>query len=307
MTAASLLLAVVLFLHWFDPVRWPPLALEFLTSLHGPGFALVALAAYLFLGDRLPGLSRYAVAAAIAMGIGLLSEASQIPGGRAAQLSDLGINALGIAGALGTLALLDEQFRRHIFGLRRMLLGGGCALLLVYAILPSLMLAYAFVAQYRAMPQLVTFEHGWESATYLQAGSRMPARYAAPRQWPADGTTVAHAVEDGRWGILLALRPWPNWSGYSAVRFVAASATDRSYRVGVAIRETTDAADDPANRYYTTIDVGPVPQDYSIDFAAVSGAAESRSFDFSHVAAFVISAASPGDGVSLLIDDIRLE
>ena len=55
------------------------------------------------------------------------------------------------------------------------------------------------------------------------------------------------------------------------------------------------------------IDVGPVARRYSIEFAAIAGVAQDRPFDFSSIDSFIISAASPGDGVRLLLDDISLD
>ena len=301
-----LVLAIVLFLHWYVPSNWSPLAFAFLQSLHAPGFAVLSVVIFALIGDRVAGVARYVVTATLTILIGVVAELSQIPMGRAAQLSDLAVNAIGIAAALGIVATFDDGCRQWLSGLRRLVFGFFSFALLIPAVLPSAWLLYASVAQYLALPRMVTFESAWESTSYEQAGNRMPTRYLAPPDWPGNGRWVGHASEDGRWGILISLKPWPDWQAYSSVSFIAATTDDSTRGIGVAVRDQAADSESTANRFYTTLDIGPQPRRFTIDFKTIATAADSRPFNFSHVDAFILSAANPGGDVSLLIDDIEL-
>ena len=100
--------------HLFNPKGWPPLGVNILHALHGPGFALLALLILWYLQYQCRSVVNYVLAAGIAMAIGLLSEAAQIPGPRDAQVKDVVVDALGIFGAVGLSAALDRTVRSII-------------------------------------------------------------------------------------------------------------------------------------------------------------------------------------------------
>ena len=49
--------------HLFNPTDWPPLGVDILHSLHGPGFALIALAVFWYLQSRCVSPINYLLAA----------------------------------------------------------------------------------------------------------------------------------------------------------------------------------------------------------------------------------------------------
>ena len=162
--ALAVTLAGAIFVHRYTPEHWPPLAIGLMHSLHGLGFALLALAMFWVLRYRSRSTSNYFVAGAITMAIGILSEAAQIPGPRDAQFSDLAVDALGILGALGVTAAFDRPVRAQFGMPARIALSLTAGVALAVACLPSLWLSYALAEQYRAFPQLLTFERVWENA-----------------------------------------------------------------------------------------------------------------------------------------------
>ena len=233
-----LVLAGIFFLHWYEPSRWPPLAINLLHSLHGPGFAVLSVAVFWLLRGRFDGLTLYIVAGVVTFALGMATEASQIPTARDPQIRDLVINALGVVSGLGVLFLyLTGKLKTSLLGAYRALIVAVCVGAMSVAILPTLWLTYALAAQYLAVPSLLTFEHRWEKPTYTQPGSQPPDMLPPPAGWPAGGTTIGHVFEYGQWGILLNLRPYPDWRGYSRVSFVVASATGKAGDVGIAIRD----------------------------------------------------------------------
>jgi len=234
-----LLLAAVIAIdiasHLLTPTDWPPLAIDILHSLHGPGFALIALAVFWYLQSRCVSTINYLLAAGIAMSIGLVSEIAQIPGPRDAQFKDLLVDGIGILGALGIAASLDRRVRSAISRPARLLLPAVAGVALAMACVPALWYSYALLSQQRAFPVLLSFEQAWEMATISKTDGLKPSRIATPDDWPVDGATIAHGTEAGRWGIFLSLHPLPDWQGYSKLSFVAAS-VDAEFPIAFCVR-----------------------------------------------------------------------
>ena len=274
-------------------------------ALHGSGFAVLALLVFWALRFRYPSRFNYLLAAAITMGIGAISEIAQIPGPRDAQFSDLVVDGLGILGALGALASFDRKLRSLMSRRIRLLLPALAVTALGIACVPSLWLSYAFVQQYLAFPQLLSFEHNWEKATFGQTQGKQPTLIAAPTGWPVPGDTVARAQENGRWGIFLSLHPLPDWRGYSNLSFVVAS-TEGRFTIDIGVRDIKKEGEDHGVRYYKTVLVSEEPQTVTILFDEIRARPQGRPFDFALVEAVVLSAALPGSGVAILVDDFRL-
>ena len=292
--------------HLFNPTDWPPLALDILHSLHGPGFALLALAVFWYLQSRCVSTINYLLAAGITMGIGLISEIAQIPGPRDAQFKDLLVDAIGILGALGITASFDRRVRSAINKSARLLLPTIAGVALAIACVPTLWYSYALVSQQRAFPVLLSFEQTWETATISRTNGLKPSRVAAPDDWPVDGATIAHGTEAGRWGIFLSLHLSPDWQGYSKLSFVAASA-DAEFPLALCIRDIRPDRKSRRNRFCKHLTVNSEAQRFVVEFDEIRLAMEGRPFDFTRVEALVFSASKPGDGRELLLDDIRLE
>lgn len=309
--AKSLLLfaavvAAAITLHRFSPVSWPPLAVDILHSLHGTGFAVLALAIFSYLQYTFPNSINYLLAAVITMGIGVVSEAAQIPGPRDAQISDLVADGLGIFGGLGVRAAFDADVRVQLRGTLRMLLPALSGVALAIACMPSIWLSYAIVQQHRALPEILTFEHAWERATYGQTVDARPVVVQAPAGWPVKGKKIGRATEDGRWGIFISVHPRQDWRGYSSLSFIAASAGE-AFSLDIGVRDMRKADEDHGIRHYKSVVVNPQPKRYTVTFEEIAATATDRPFDLSLVEAIVLSAVKPGSGGEILVDDFRLE
>jgi hypothetical protein len=306
--ALLLVLAGAVAAHLFDPGNWPALAIDIMHSLHGTGFAILSLFVYWLLQRRYPQSFNYVIAAGVTMGIGLLSEAAQVPGPRAAELSDLIEDGLGILGALGLLAAFDHRVRQQLRAPAHLLLSGGAAIALGIACLPSVWYTYALIEQKRAFPAIVTFESAWERSAFYVPRDEKPARLVPPPEsWIADGNTIARFEEAGRWGIFLVLKTVTNWRGYNKLTFVAAS-DGEPFVLDIGIRDRPDKSTGKEQAvFYKTFVAGPEPRRYSIGFDEIGMQAAHGPLDFSRVESVVLSAAKPGSGVKILLDDFRLE
>jgi VanZ family protein len=305
-----LLLAVVvaaaIAIHRFNPSHWPPVAVDILHSLHGTGFAVLAVAVYWYLQRRFPTHVNYLLAAVVTLAIGIISEIAQIPGPRDAQLSDLLVDSLGIFGALGVLAAFDGDIRRQLGRVTRVLLPAVAGASLIVACVPSVWLTYALIQQHRTFPQLLTFEHAWEKATFRQTVGSRPSLVTAPKYWIVPGETVAHAKENGRWGIFISLHPKQDWRGYSKLSFVAAS-VNSGFSMDIGVRDYKKEGESHGVRYYKTVWVDAQPKRFNVTFDEIRSNPEDRVFDFSLVEAVVLSTSKPGSGAEVFVDDFRLE
>jgi hypothetical protein len=302
----ALIAAIAIAAHLFKPTTWPPLGSNTLHSMHGPGFAIIALLVLWYYQNQSQSNINYILAATIAMGIGLISEIAQIPGTRNAEAKDLVVDALGIFGALGIAASFDKKARQALPKWAKIALPATACLALAGVSTSALWKGHALIRQQLAFPTLLTFENRWESATIDSTRRRRPTLVAAPSTWPKDGSIVARAKESGRWGLFLTLQPQPDWSGYGSLSFLAASAGEE-FLMSACVSDSRPNRTSRGNFYCKRMQVGPAPQEYSIAFSEIKSGTKSQKFDFSQVQAVFFSAAEPGNDNELLIDDIRLE
>ncbi len=287
-----LILAGAIAIHQFQPDHWPALAIDILHSLHGTGFAILAILVYLVLRWQFPGRRNYLAAGLVTFVFGLISEAAQIPGPRDAQLKDLFVDSLGIFGAIGLLAAINAGVSRDLRPALRVSLFATALIALSVACLPTLWLSYAMFRQQLDFPQVLTFESLWERSTFGQTASSRPSVVDAPEDWPVDGEHVAWSEESGRWGIFISIKPAPDWRGYSSLTFWAAS-TNHPFTLGIGLRDMD------GSRFYTAEPIGLVPRRVTIELPS--------KLNLSAIESITLSADSPGSGATLLVDDFQLE
>ena len=291
-------LVVVIFFHRYEPEGISPLGSTALRSLHGPGFAAVAIIVYLGLRRRLSGWSRIGAAFGLCVGIGVLAEISQIPGPRDAAVSDLVTNVIGIFAGLALVAAIDRDVDLGDSPWPRRLFGVAALAALAYVVAPTVSLTAAAATRQANLPVLLSFESWLETRLYTRMGARPPTRVVAPADWPASGKLIGRGTARGRWGTMIAMSPYPDWRGYDAVSFVVASVTAEPVSIGVSLRSKT-------KRYYRVVEAGPKPGRVRIAFDDIR--AKRPEFDFSNVRMLIISAAEPGEPYVVLFDDFRLE
>jgi len=305
--ALAIVVAGAIAAHRFNPVNWPPLAHDILHSFHGTGFALLAVIVWWLLQRRYPDSFNYLLAAGITMGIGIVSEAAQIPGPRDAQFNDLIVDGLGVFGALGLLAAFDPQARSQLTRPVQVILPTIAGVALGIACVPSVWFSYALVQQHRAFPHLLTFEHAWESAVYSQPERQRPVLVESPANWPGGGGTVARSREAGRWGIFISIKPAIDWNEYSRLSFVVASAGE-PIAMDIAVKDIRQKdVEKEQSRFYKAFQAGPEPRRITVTFEEIARGASNGPFDFSKIESIVLSAAKPGSGAEVLLDDFRLE
>lgn len=299
------IVAGVVTAHRFLPYGASSLLTDAIQTLHGPGFALVAVVIFLLLKNQNTVHSRYMRAAAAACLLGLLSEISQIPGPRDAQISDLVVDGFGIFGALGLIASFDAKVQPLLGKFRNYALRGLSSLALAIIVAPTIWATYLVTMQNSAFPKLVTFEHRWEHEIFGAPPGKQSALIAAPSGWPVDSGTVAQVYRRGSRGIFFSLHPVRDWRNYSAVSFTAAT-SGRALALVVGIRDLDENHKTKTVVFYKNITVTNIPTTFFVTFDEIQKTQNDRPFDFSNVEALVFSAADAKGKDPLLIDDVQL-
>jgi len=306
--AAGLLLTVIVLLaHQYLPDQISNLAHEAIRSLHGPGFGVVALLMLLLLRDRDRPAVGYVKAAAFAMVLAAVAEAAQIPGPREAEIGDLLTDALGIFAFLGVAAIFDGVLRSEIAKWQVLLLALVSIPALALTLKPTIWLSYALVKRAQTLPQILSFDEAWEQ-TYSSGVDGGLEIIPAPDGWPEGSGQIARLHSAGKWGLMLHIRPHPDWSGYAAVSFVAATSNDEELRgIALGLWGINPGNGTPQGRYYTRARIFREPSRYCILFDDVNKPSSQRRFDFTQVYELLVGATKDEVGVEILVDDFRLE
>lgn len=305
--AAGLVITVlVLMAHQYLPVRISDLGHEAIRSLHGPGFGLVALLMMLLLRGSGHPASAYVKSAAFSMVLAAVSEAAQIPGPREADLGDLLIDALGILSFLGIAAVFDAGIRGVIGKAPVIILALVSLPALALTLQPTTWLSYALIKREQAMPQVLSFDEPWEQ-TYSAGVEGEPEIIAAPDGWPVHSGNIGRIRSAGKWGLMLHIRPHPDWSEYAAISFMAATNGEDARRIALGLWGIDPGDGTPQGRYYTRARIFSQPARYCILFADVNKPTREHRFDFAQVYELLVGATKDEVGVEILVDDFRLE
>jgi len=301
------LLGIIVFAHVRDSTQSSQMANAFVNSLHGPGFSFVAVFVFALFRICRRSTKNYLHAAIVAMTIGVLSEAVQIPGPRDASASDLILDAAGILAGLGIFAVFDRDFRSGLTDKLWLGLGTISMLALVVTFSRTAFFGYTAWSQDRAMPTLLAFESAWERLIYRQPSRNSLKLIKASSEWPQGSNQIAFATESGRAGIFIQVEPYSDWSDYSTLSFMAASGNENLQVVQISVRDVRQRGERRSNRYVEQLQVGPEPRRYKIDLSVVREVSNGRPFNIASIDSFTLSTTEPGSGVSLYLDDFRLE
>ena len=301
-----LLTAGVLLAHQYLPDNISDLSHQLIRSLHGPGFGLVALLIMIAMRNPERPLVAYIKAAAFSMILAGVAEASQILGPRTPQISDLLTDALGILAFLGTATVFDRGVRSSIGKPRARLLSLIGIPAMVLTLMPTLWLSYALMMRSQSLPQLLSFDEVWEQA-YSSGVDAPPEIIPAPAGWPPDSGNIARLHSAGQWGLMLHIRPHPDWSEYSAVSFIAATSNEESRQIAIGLWGINPGDGTLPGRYYTTIKIGQKPARYCIFLGVLNKPSSQRKFDLTHISEMLVGATIDETGIEILVDDFRLE
>ena len=304
---AIVLVAAVVYSHRFSPTQPSHLASAIVHSLHGPGFFVVAILIYIATGILKVGGNRYIIAAVLSMGIAVIAEGAQIPGPRDAEVKDLVVDFVGIVAGLGLIAFFDRDVRRKL-GMRKWaVFGTTVSVFLAVALLPTVWLAYAWFAQLRAAPELLTFEERWERAMIINIDGQRPERLPIPDEWPVLGDHVASTQASGRYGTLVRFMPFPDWSSFSRICFAAAAQTPVPANVVLSVRDMRIDGERRGGRGTWRLELDSSPTRYCVPLKSIAASAPERPLNMARVESVQLSMADRKQAATILLDDFRLE
>jgi hypothetical protein len=174
------------------------------------------------------------------------------------------------------------------------------------SVTPTAQLTYALVMRQQALPVLLTFEGNWERAFARNDDADFEI-VPAPDGWPPGSGNIARLESGGQFAFMLRLAPYPDWSSHVAVSFVAATTGGESRRIELGLWGLKPADGSLAGRYYTGVRIGPVPARYCLPFKDLPDGTSERPFDLAIVSELLLAAAKHEAGVTVYVDDFRLE
>ena len=282
-------------------------AISIRNYLHAPGFGIVALCLLWICRRSIGGLGAYLTAFVLTMLIGVAAESAQLAISRQASVQDLLRDAAGAIGFLSAFAVVD----RNTWPARK---PGVLALLTIVAIAGvSLTIAplawhlYALKKHETSAPVIADFENRWQDEFRVATGGALTERVTVPANWPpTTGSTLLKATIGTSTYSGIRFVPFQDWSGYSSLRFSAASGDDRQLRVTVRV---SDRGHNNlyADRYNKVYYIDDTAREYSIALSKVIEAPKGRKMKMREITSLVFFLVEPDGTEILLLDDVRLE
>lgn len=264
-------------------------------SAHAPIFGCVALLALIVVRvqSRLAAFkpaTQYAIALAVVVFLGVLTELLQIPAGRDASIEDALHDVIGAVALLSLFAVFDEQVRTvpHARAVRCVAGVIGIVALAVSAA-PVTRAAIKYQQRDARFPVLADFTARYDRYFIFQRSAEFsPAPMPAP--WAANaGERALHVrLLDGSYPGLDFIELPPDWSGYSTLAIDLTNPTPLRLQVVVRVH---DAAHNKqgSDRFNRLFDLSPGTRKIlRIPLQDIATAPRTRDLDLHQVAGMII-------------------
>lgn len=274
-------------------------------SLHAPFFGVIALLAFYWSCRNELSNHPYVLAGALTFLLGLLTEFTQIWTARDADFVDIVRNTTGIVGFLSILYVLEPGRTKDLSRGRSWsvhMLAILCGLL---TFLPILWMVYVIAARTLSAPAILKFEHAWETRIF----ATNPV--AKTRIVDVDDPRIGRSLNVMRFVAERAeyqefiVEPFSDWSSFSSLSFVAASADDQTYQATLRIhdKQHNNEQDD---RFNYTFTVTSTFKTISIPIAEIEHAPAGRTMDMFSIARLIVFLKDTEGGEAILLDDFEL-
>lgn len=244
--AIGILLCAVVFAPVPGDTRW---IRTLHNSAHAPIFGCVALLTLIVIRAQprfasLKPARQYAVALAVVLFLGLLTELLQIPAGRDASFEDALHDVIGATALLGLFAVFDEQVRRvrYAWAVRSVAAVIGVVALAV-SVAPVTRAAIKYQQRDERFPVLADFTERYDRYFIMQRSAEFsPA--PMPSQWAGKSGEQAMHVRlfDGPTSGLDFIEVPPDWSRYSTLAIDLTNPAPVSLRFDVRVRDGAHSA-----------------------------------------------------------------
>lgn len=245
-------------------------------AAHAPVFALLALVLLRLLRNSTAWsrIACYAAAFALAVAVGAAVEGIQSLIGRDAEWSDLAMDALGAAAAIGLAVAVAG---------RRWLGGTIFLAAAAFALWPLGQACLAYLERRQQFPTVLDFDSGFDWYFLRSRGVAVDK---------GDGCT-AFRITGGRWPGLTHAEPEPDWSGHKALVVEVANIGPAPLALTLRVHDALhdNRAEDRYNREFT---LGPAARErISIPLTEIAAAPKRRELDLGRVAGVILFAGDP--------------
>ena len=280
-------------------------------ALFGLLSIVILVASMLLLPRSWPQRRHYLLAFAVAVGLGIFTEALQVYGPRSADIGDILLNVLGTVAFLLFAATLDRRMTRRFerVGSRaRPFFRVIAVLILCAAYLHFILLGVAYIQRAEAFPVICDFQSSWEG--YFVDTNRVTVSIRElPEEWaknPKERLAYATFTPRRRYPWLGVLEPYPDWSGYDRLVFTLYSTADAPVEFGLRVDDYGENQR-RTDRYDGRILVQPGINRIEIPLSEIREGPSSRTLDMKRIRRMIFYANRPSSPVSIFIDGFRLE
>lgn len=243
--------------------------------------------------------------------LSLVAEAAQlIQPGRHANVGDAISNLTGAIGFIAIAAALQPGLWRELgrdgpIAARLVLV---CAVLaLGLAITPLFGVAWSYAMRAAGFPVVVDLAGRWQRP-FLGVGRSELARVPAPGAWAEQsGRQVARVTFlDAPWPGITVREPYPDWSGYEALRFQVWSGLETPVEIVLRVDDTH--RDRPhSDRFNGSFIVTPGVNDFTVSLATIARGPRERQLDISDISQLILFSRRPDEPFDLYFSQLWLE
>ena len=287
--------------HLIAPPSASTLMHAFRNALHAPGFAVLAVILFLLLRSRMESGIALAGATGLCVGTAIIGELLQISTAGDASVVDLANDGAGIAGALLLITFLDKDLLPGLKRKSRFVVLAAGLLIMGTAFHPAVSISHALVARANALPELISFDHGWERVLYRSYGGAAVIRIPLGD----DGSLVA-VVSMGRAQYSgLVIEPYPDWRGYTALRFSILTLGHTPRRVTLRIDDVSHNGQ-YSDRFNREFEIDSSVSEFVVPLSEISALENGRRLRLDAVRSMIFFMIDTDGSEKIIIDDIRL-
>jgi VanZ family protein len=243
--------------------------------------------------------------------LSLVAEAGQlVQPGRHANVGDAIANLTGALCFIAIAAALRPEpwqglGRDGPVAARLVLLGATLALGLV--VMPLAGVAWSYGARAVAFPVLADFTGSWQQP-FLNVGRSQLTRVPAPAGWSEKaGSRVARLTFlDAPWPGVAIREPYPDWSGYQALRFQLWSELDAPVELVLRV-DDTHRDRSHRDRFNASFIVTPGLNDFTVPLSTIIQGPRDRKLDVSDISQIILFSRRPDEPFELYLGRFWLE
>jgi len=286
-------------------------------ALHGPAFLLGSAVIWQVLQHRSSTVNTALITGTAVFATAFGGEALQLVNGYPFSFRDIGFDLLGGATALMYLSGNAVRHGRMLRPEAASMLRGGAGVLLIALMLPAAWWSLAIVERHLAVPQLMDDRFPLRR-NMIEAHNSTITLLKPPPGWPAEHRRVVRVeTSAARYAGIAIPDPFPDWSGFSSLTFLAASGDGRERRLTLRVHD--NAHDQSyADRFNRSWHLGrPVvnglrsgldtARRFCIPLEEIEAAPAERKMDLKSISALAFFTTDAEAGDVFLLGDVRLE